>query len=80
MLREELQILIERDPFEPFRIKLVNGDSHDVFHPHNTAVLEWSVSITPPDQNWVLFPLDKIASIESIIADYPGELARQEQP
>jgi len=80
MLREELQILIEREPFEPFRIKLVNGDIHDVFHPHNTAVLEWSVSIMPPDQNWVVFPLDKIASIESLMADFPGELAKHERP
>jgi hypothetical protein len=34
----------------------------------------------PPDQNWVLFPLDKIASIESLMADFPGELAKHEQP
>ena len=39
-----------------------------------------SVSITPPDQNWVLFPLDKIASIESLIADFAGELAKHEGP
>ncbi len=77
MLRDDLQDLIDKEPFEPFRIKLVNGDAHDVFHPQNVAVLTTTVNITPPDQNWVLFPIDKIASVESLIADYPGQAAEQ---
>jgi hypothetical protein len=32
MIRDELGRLIGRDPFEPFQIKLVNGDAHHVFH------------------------------------------------
>jgi hypothetical protein len=79
MLREQLRELIDREPFEPFRIKLVNGDAHDVFYPDNTAVQKWTVSITSPDQNWVVFPIDKIASVESLIADFHGELAKHGQ-
>ncbi len=76
MIREELEDLLTADPFEPFRIKLVNGDAHDVFNPQNVAVLKRKVHIAPPDQHWVIFGRDKIASIESLIADFPGELAK----
>ncbi len=72
MLRDHLQDLIDRQPFEPFRIKLVNGDSCDVFYPQNVALLRDEVNINPPDQNWILFPIDKITSVESLIADYHG--------
>ena len=79
MLRDELHDLIDREPFEPFRIKLVNGDVHDFFHPQNVAIQKTLVQVSPPDQNWFIFPIDKIASIESLIADFPGETARHEQ-
>ncbi len=72
MLRDELEDLIAQEPFEPFRIKLVNGDFHDVFNPQNVALLVWTFHIMPPDQNWMIFPIDKIAAVESLIADYHG--------
>ena len=76
MIRDELARLIAREPFEPFQIKLVNGDAHNIFYPHNIAVEKTTVSIMWPDQNWVVFPLDKIASLESLIADFAGEVAK----
>jgi hypothetical protein len=72
VLRNELEDLLAHEPFEPFRLKLVNGDRHDVFYPHNVGLLGFTVYIPQPDQNWVIFPIDKIASIESLIADYHG--------
>ena len=66
----------ERGPFEPFRIKLVNGDAHDIFNPQTVALQRSALAIASSDQNWVLFPLDKVNSVESLIADYHGELAR----
>ena len=78
MIRTELERLIYRATFEPFRIKLVNGDRHDVFDPQSVAVLKRAVSIVPHDQSWVVFPINKIASIESLIEDYAGELAKHE--
>jgi hypothetical protein len=78
MIRSELGRLIAKDPFEPFQIKLVNGDAHNVFYPDNVVVEKMIVSIMWPDQNWVVFPLDKIASLESLIADFPGELGTHE--
>ena len=69
---EELYDTIWHEPFEPFRINLVNGDRHNVVYPGNVALMEWGVSIRSPDQNWVTFSIDKIASVESLIADYHG--------
>ena len=34
------------------------------------------VTLTPPDQNWVIFPIDNISSIESLIADFTGHPPR----
>jgi hypothetical protein len=77
-IRADLKRLPRAEPFEPFQIKLVNGDGHQVFHAGNVAVLKTTVIILWPDQNWVTFPLDKIASLESLIADFPGETAKHE--
>ena len=75
MLTTQLKILLSASPFEPFRMKLVNGDMHDVFDPQTVAVQQRTVFIAPQDQNWVVFPIDKICSLESLIADYRGQLA-----
>jgi hypothetical protein len=72
--QNDLSKLATREPFEPFRIRLVNGDFHDIFYPQNVVVTKTIVNIHAPDQNWVFFPIDKIASVESLIADYQGEL------
>jgi hypothetical protein len=79
MLRDHLNDLLSTVPFEPFRIKLVNGDTHDVFDPQTLAVQQSTVVIASHDQNWAAFPIDKINSIESLIADFPNELARHTQ-
>ena len=65
--------LLSQNPFEPFRLKLVNGDTHDVFDPQTLALQSTTVTIASHDQNWVVFGLDKINSIESLIADYHGK-------
>ena len=37
LMEEDLGDLLSREPFEPFRIKLVNGDAHDVATPNNVT-------------------------------------------
>jgi len=39
-----------------------------------------SVLILPHDQNWLIFPFDKINCLESLIADYEGELSDHQAP
>lgn len=75
MISERLEKLLRGSPFEPFRIKLVNGDNHDGFDLQTVAVQRRTVFLASPDQNWYLFPTNKINSIESLIADYHGEAA-----
>jgi hypothetical protein len=76
MLRDEIRDLLSNDPFEPFRIKLVSGDNHDVFDPQTVALQELTLAIATTDQNWYILPIDKINSIESLIADFHTELHR----
>jgi hypothetical protein len=52
----ELRELIERDPFLPFRIKLVNGDAHDIGYPRSIALLSDSVYVAPLDGHCAQFP------------------------
>ena len=73
-MRVRLRRLLDATPFEPFRIKLVNGDHQDVFDPLTVSLERRVVFIASPDQNWCVFPVSKINSIESLIADYHGQL------
>jgi hypothetical protein len=78
MFLDELQDLIDKEPFEPFRIRLDNGDIHNVFNPQNLALQRSTVWIAFPDGNWVMFPIGKICSCECVMADYQGETLNYE--
>lgn len=52
----------------------MNGDVHDVFDPGAVAVQRTTVWISGRDQNWALFPINKIASLESELDDFHGKL------
>lgn len=80
MIHDHLRQLLGKAPFEPFRIRLIAGGHHDVFDPQTVVVQAKSVVILPHDQNWLIFPVDKINSLESLIADYQGELAEHQPP
>ena len=80
MIRNHLRQLLAREPFEPFRIRLLSDLYHDVFDPATVVVEMLSVLILPHDQNWLIFPLDKINCLESLIADYQGELSDHQAP
>ena len=34
MEREQLRLLLRREPFEPFRVYLTDGQTHDVLYPN----------------------------------------------
>jgi hypothetical protein len=80
MRRDHLRDLLAADPFEPFRLKLINGDIHDVFDPQTVSPGRHEVFIALPDLNWVSFAYDKINSVESLISDYQGQLAEHQPP
>jgi hypothetical protein len=68
MTIEHIQELLERDPFEPFVIKLTNGDVHVVQTPHAVALMGTRIFVAFPNGKWAIIPLAHIASVESLQA------------
>jgi len=68
VIEREIRILLRREPFMPFRIKLVNGDGHDVGYPDLVAVLEEGLYVASSDGHWAQFPFERIASLESLVS------------
>jgi hypothetical protein len=66
-MKQELIALLDREPFSPFRIKLINGDAHDVSEPATAAPLERGVYLAPHDREWAEFRYNRIASLESLL-------------
>ena len=77
-IKANLHHLVYAEVFEPFRIKLVNGDYHDISDPQTVSFERFVLFIAEKNQNWVLFPYSKINSVESLIADYQGRFLEHE--
>lgn len=39
MTRNEMLVHMTKKPFEPFRVRMNNGETHDVTHPENAQLL-----------------------------------------
>jgi len=64
-----LEELLQREPFEPFRIRVSSGDAYDVRTPHAVALLKNRVFIALPDgERWTFCPYLHIAAVESLPA------------
>jgi hypothetical protein len=69
MNMETIQELLRRQPFEPFQIRLSNGETHQVRHPENVAVAKTRIAIAYPEADRiVLCSLVHINSIEAVRA------------
>ena len=68
----ELQIAMRKQPFEPFRIQLSNGDSYVVRHPEFAALSRTSLVVGVPSKKdgvpdrFVQMDLLHVVSIEPI--------------
>jgi hypothetical protein len=67
MIERELTALLNRAPFEPFRIRLLSSDAYDVAYAESVALLEEGVYIASRDGERATFPFDRIASLEALI-------------
>ncbi|HWB13851.1 MAG TPA: hypothetical protein VG826_31785 [Pirellulales bacterium] len=66
---ETIQELLRRQPFEPFEIRLSNGEAHQVRHPENVAVAKTRLAIAYPEADRiVLCAVVHINSIEAVRA------------
>ena len=66
MHHEAMQELLRRQPFEPFEIRLTNGEKHEVRHPEMVLLLKSRLVIALPDDRMVICPLLHIASVETL--------------
>lgn len=66
MIRQELDELLHRQPFEPFAIRLTSGDRYEVHDSALAALLKSSIFIAHPNSDRrVIVPFLHIAAIET---------------
>jgi hypothetical protein len=66
-MMEEIQKLLAKDPFEPFRINTSGGLTYIIDKPQNVALGRSKISFFPAGtDDWILIPVLHIASVESI--------------
>jgi hypothetical protein len=66
MNHEAMRELLRRQPFEPFEIRLTNGEKHEVRHPEMALLLKSRLVIALPDDRMIICPLLHIASVETL--------------
>ena len=58
---------MQRKPFEPFMLKLSNGQTHEVRHPENVVVLKTRLIIGYPEQDHAVHvSLLHVNSVEAV--------------
>jgi hypothetical protein len=66
MNAEHIRELIDKEPFEPFRIRTSSGAAYEVRSPHSVALMKSRVFIALPDDSSAIVPFLHISSIENI--------------
>jgi hypothetical protein len=67
MNSEAIRELLNRRPFEPFEVRLTNGDVHVVKHPECVAISKARVVIVDPDTDRIaICALLHVASLSMI--------------
>jgi hypothetical protein len=67
MNADTIREFIVRSPFEPFVIRMSNGESHEVHHPECIAIGKNRIIITDPETDrTVFYSLIHINAVESL--------------
>ena len=67
MTAEELREFLEREPFEPVRVRLSSGDAYEIRNPVLAVVMRSRLFIASPGTDrWTLIPFLHIAAVETI--------------
>ena len=67
MIAGELRDILDREPFQPFRVRLSSGDAYDIRNPGLALVMRSRLFIAFPNSDrWTLIPFLHIAAIESL--------------
>jgi hypothetical protein len=76
---ENIQELLNRVPFLPFRLVMTSGKTYEVVSPNSAALLKSEVFVVFPDgERWAHVPFLHIASIETV-ADGRGRRGTRKQ-
>ena len=63
---ESLKELLDKSPFQPFKIVTASGDKYDVLNPYLVAVGKSQLNyFFPKSDRWVLIRLNQITALES---------------
>lgn len=54
MTMENIRAFIRHEPFEPFVIRLSNGEIHEIRHPECVALTKSKIVVTYPDEDRVV--------------------------
>ena len=67
MNADAIRDFLRREPFEPFVIRLSNGEAHEVRHPECVAITKSQVIVTYPDEDRVVHcGLIHVNAVESL--------------
>lgn len=66
MNHDAMERLLRRRPFEPFQIRLSDGEKYDVRHPEMALLLKSRIVVAVPEDRMVICPLLQIASVETL--------------
>lgn len=71
MTAEELREFLEREPFEPVRVRLSSGDAYEIRDPGLAVVMRSRLFIASPGTDrWTLIPFLHIAAVETLANDH----------
>jgi hypothetical protein len=69
MNRQDIHEILQKEPFEPFRIRLSSGDSYEVRDPSSVALMKNRAFIALPDgERWTFCSYLHITAVESLSA------------
>lgn len=75
-VRERTLLLLKKQPFQPFRLVLSNGHTHEIKHPELAWVTPYYILVGIPDPNWdgpsaiideIMVSMIHIAEVEPIL-------------
>ena len=67
MSSDELREFLDREPFEPFRVRLSSGDAYEVRNPDLAVVMRSRLLVADPESDrYTLIPYLHIAAVETV--------------
>ena len=68
MYPKDIEELLQRDPFIPFRIQMTDGNAIAVGRKHSVATGKTHIFVVLPDDRWKWIPYRQISSVETLEA------------